>query len=443
MQKINWRRNFKTRLGYVYVYLIAFSIVPLIAIAIPHIDFNRWTYILFWILLEIAADLKPFRSIIYIKIDATLSFAVQMAMIILLDTWEAVLIIAIATLIVEMISRKQWYKVLFNAGQYCISLLITSLIFNFFKLSENNVNLDIIKDLPAVFTSVLAYYLLNTFFVSVVITLFSENRFRDIFFNNYKSIAAFYFSNTPISIAAALLYSEQRPYTILILIPSLIMANQTLRWYHSLHTQTVETLNVLADIIDERDPYTYSHSLRVAEYSRKIAQELNLPSDVVNEIETAGRVHDVGKITIQDSILRKPEKLTKKEYDAIKEHPVVAHRILKNLKPYKNGVKYVLYHHERIDGKGYPEGISGTTIPLGARILAVADCYDAMTSDRPYRKALPQTVAVEELRKYSDTQFDPVIVKAFIEVLKKDYGYSNCGEQNYYNKSNDKIILEK
>ena len=167
-------------------------------------------------MLEIAADLKPFRSILYIKIDATLSFAVQMAMIILLDTWEAVWVVIIATLIVEIISRKQWYKVLFNVGQYSLSLLITSLVFHFLKLSPSNIKLDIIRDLPAVLISVMVYYLSNTFFVSVVITLFSDNRFIDVFLNDYKSIAAFYFSNTPISIAASLLYNEQRPYTILI-----------------------------------------------------------------------------------------------------------------------------------------------------------------------------------------------------------------------------------
>lgn len=436
MRKINRQRDYILRFRYVYVYLIAFSAAPLIAVATPRISFNRWPYILFWLLLEIAADLRPFRSIFYIEMDISLSFAVQMAMVILLDTWEAVWIVIIATLIVEIISRKPWHKVLFNIGQYSISLLLTSLVFHSLKLSQGNINLDIIRDLPATLIAVLVYYLLNTFFVSVVITLFSDNRFIDIFFNDYKSIAAFYFSNTPISIAASLLYNEQRPYTILILVPSLIMANQTLRWYHSLHIQTVETLNVVADIVDERDKYTYSHSLRVAEYSRKIAQELNLPSDVVNEIETAGRVHDVGKIAVEDSILRKPGKLTEKEYDILKKHPVVAHRLLKNLKPYQNGAKYVLYHHERIDGKGYPEGISGMAIPLGARILAVADSYDAMTSDRLYRNALPQWIAVEELKKYSGIQFDPVIVEAFIEVLKRDYGYNENSKEAVKNLQN-------
>jgi len=417
------KTDYLSKLKYVYVFLIAFSFVPLVTLASFRIDFSRWYILLFWLLLEIAADIKPFRTIIYFHMDATLSFAVQMAMLILLDTWEAIWIVTIATLITEIFSCKQWYKAFFNVGQYAITLLVASITFNSLKLSDSN-SFDIIQDLPAVLITVLIYYMMNSLLVSVVIALFSNNKFSTIFFNSYKVLAIFYFSNTPISIAAALLYNEQRPYTVLILLPSLIMANQALRWYDNLHAQTIKTLNVIADIVDQRDKYTYSHSLRVAEYAQKIAEELELSSDIVNEIEAAGRVHDLGKIAISDFILNKPDKLTKEEYEKIKEHPVVGYRILKNLKPYKNGAKFVLHHHERMNGKGYPEGLSGYSIPLGARIIAVADSYDAMTSDRPYRSALPQWLAVEELKKYSGIQFDPAVVKAFIEVLKRDYGYN-------------------
>ena len=413
----------KLSLKNIYVFLIAFSVVPLIYLAMPHMDFRNWFTILFWIILELIADLKPFRSVFYLRMDMTLSFSVQLAMIILLNKWEAVWIVIIATIIAEFLSKKLWYKALFNAGQYGLSLLITSVVFHALKISPNNGAIDIIIDLPAVLASVVVYYLMNTLFISIVISLFSGNRFIDVFFNDYKIMASFYFSITPISIAASLLYENAHPYKALILIPPLIMADQALRRYYSLHMETVETLNVLADIIDERDSYTYSHSLRVAEYSGKLAQELHLSSDAINEIETAGRVHDLGKITIEDSILRKEGKLTDEEYNKIKKHPEVAYRLLKNLKPYANGAKYALYHHERMDGTGYPDNLSGSAIPFGARIMSISDCYDAMTSDRPYRKALTQSVAVKELLKHSGTQFDPVIVKAFIKVLQKDYGY--------------------
>jgi len=414
-KKINYK--------FAYVYLIGFCIFPITWFAVIQVDFRNWYNLLFWIVLELAADLKPFRSIFYYRMDMTLSFSVQLSMIILLDKWEAVLVVIIATLIAEFISKKDWYKVLFNTGQYSLCLLITSIIFNLLKLSPPDVTLDIIKDLPAIIISVIVYYSLNTFFISIVISLFTGNRFIDVFLNDYKLMVWFYFSIAPISVAASLLYNPAQPYKILILLPPLTMADQAIRRYYTLSMETVETLNVLADIIDERDNYTYSHSLRVAEYSSKIAQELHLSQDAVNEIETAGRAHDVGKIVIEDGILKKPGKLTDEEYEKIKKHPEVGYRLLNNLKPYKSGAKYVLYHHERIDGKGYPHKLAGSSIPIGARILAVADCYDAMTSDRPYRKALPQATAVKELIKNSGTQFDPVIVKAFIKVLERDYGY--------------------
>ncbi|HHV96570.1 MAG TPA: HD domain-containing protein [Clostridiaceae bacterium] len=414
-KKINYR--------FIYVYLVGFSIFPIIWFAISHVDFNNWYILLFWIVLESAADLKPFRSILYYRMDMTLSFSVQLSMIILLDKWEAVLVVIVATLIAEFISKKAWYKALFNTGQYSLCLLITSIFFDLLKLSPPDVTLDIILDLPAIILSVIVYYTLNTFFISIVISLFTGNRFIDVFLSDYKIMVWFYFSIAPISIAASLLYTPTQPYKVLILIPPLIMADQAIRRYYTLSMETVETLNVLANIIDERDSYTYSHSMRVAEYSSKIAQELHLSQDAIYEIETAGRVHDVGKIVIEDGILKKPGKLTYAEYEKIKKHPEVAYRLLNNLKPYKAGAKYVLYHHERMDGKGYPHKLTGSSIPIGARILAVADCYDAMTSDRPYRKALPQKEAVKELIKNSGTQFDPVVVKAFIKVLERDYGY--------------------
>ncbi|NLC68833.1 MAG: HD-GYP domain-containing protein [Clostridiaceae bacterium] len=415
--------NILDRLKNTYIYLIGFSIIPLILATTLRVDFSRYPYILFWLILEILAEVKPFKSTFYLKMDMTLSFASQMAMVILLDTWEAIWIVIVATIIAGTILRRRRDKVLFYAGQYGLCLLVSSLVFHSLKLSPPGTNLHIIKDLHAVLASVCVYYVLNTFFISVVTSVFSRDRFLDVFFNDLKIMANFYFSVTSISVAASLLYDEQAPYNILILVLPLIMTDQALQRYYSLHKETVETLNVLADIIDERDKNTYLHSLRVAEYSEKIAQELRLSSGAIDEIGTASRVHDIGKIILEDSILKNPGKLQDYEYAKIKQHPVIAHRLLKNLKPYQKGASYVLYHHERMDGNGYPSNLHGRSIPIGARIIAVADCYDAMTSDRPYRKALPQRVAVEELRKNSGNQFDPLIVEAFIKVLKRDYGY--------------------
>lgn len=407
----------------IYIYLIAFSVFPLLIISTPAIHIDMLPHVIFWIILEIAADLKPFRVIYYQHMEMTMSFAVQLSAVILLGTFEAVWIVLIATMITEIVSKRVWYRALFNAGQYGLSLIVTGILFHLLKMSPDNVTLDIVIDLPAILVSVSAYYLLNTFFISAVIALTSGTRFKDIFFSDYKIITSYFFSLAPISIATSLLYQEKRPFIILIMIPPLLMADQALRRYYSLNQETHETLKVLANTIDERDKYTYSHSSNVAEYSKKVAEHLGLSMDEVNEIETAGQIHDLGKVGMEDRILFKTNGLNDEEYAQIRNHPEIAYRLLKNLKPYKKGSAYVLYHHERFDGRGYPHGLSGPDIPLGARILAVADSYDAMTTDRPYRSALPQSTAVNELLRCSGTQFDPQVVEAFISVLKSDYGY--------------------
>jgi HD-GYP domain-containing protein (c-di-GMP phosphodiesterase class II) len=184
---------------------------------------------------------------------------------------------------------------------------------------------------------------------------------------------------------------------------------------------------VLAQIIDKRDKYTYEHSSRVAQYAKDIAEQLNISSNETINIETAGLVHDLGKISIEDKIINKDGKLTDDEFDLVQTHPLTGYRLLENIHPYRKSAEYVLYHHEKLNGTGYPTKISGDKIPLGARILAVADSYDAMTSDRSYRKALKQSVAVSELIKCSGTQFDPKVVEAFIDVLKDKYGYIEEG----------------
>lgn len=409
--------------GNIYVALIDISLIPLMLLTADHGFWERLPFLLFWFALEIAADLKPFRVIYYQQMEMTMSFAVQLSVVILLGTREAVWVVVLATMIVEIISRKQWYKLVFNAGQYGLSIAATGLMFHLLKLSPASVTLDIVLDLPAILVAVTTYYLLNTFFISLVIALTSGCRFRDIFFSDFKIIAGYFFSLAPISIGASLLYSERYPYVILIMVPPLIMADQALRRYYSLNQETQETLQVLATTIDQRDSYTSQHSQRVAEYARKIAEKMGLSSDDVVEVEMAGQVHDLGKVGVEDRILRKASRLNDEEYEQIKRHPEVAYNMLKNLKPYARGAEYVLYHHEHIDGRGYPTGVSGDSIPQGARIIAVADSYDAMTSDRPYRKALPADVAVKELRRCSGTQFDPQVVDAFIQILKDEYGY--------------------
>jgi HD-GYP domain-containing protein (c-di-GMP phosphodiesterase class II) len=159
------------------------------------------------------------------------------------------------------------------------------------------------------------------------------------------------------------------------------------------------------------------HSARVTQYAVAIAESMDLPLEEVEELRLAGILHDLGKIGVPDSILNKPGRLSDEEYSAIKMHPVLSMRIIEPLPHLGNIIPIIYHHHERYDGNGYMDGKSGNGIPLGARIIAVADSYEAMTSDRPYRKALSREEAVAEIARCSGTQFDPEVVKHFLALL--------------------------
>jgi hypothetical protein len=186
--------------------------------------------------------------------------------------------------------------------------------------------------------------------------------------------------------------------------------------FDSLQTFYLEMVQTLARAVDSKDAYTHEHSDRARVKARKVALEMSLPEQMVRYVEYAALLHDIGKIGIDEAILLKPGKLTPEEYEQMKKHPIIGHQILSPVKYLGPVAQMVLYHQEWYDGRGYPEGLKGEEIPLGSRIVAVLDAWDAMTSDRPYRKALGREIAVGELKKGSGTQFDPKVVETFLRL---------------------------
>ena len=186
---------------------------------------------------------------------------------------------------------------------------------------------------------------------------------------------------------------------------------------------SLRVVQTLAEAIDAKDTYTNGHSGRVATYSREIAKRYGYSLKRQDEIYMMGLLHDVGKIGVPDSIINKPAKLTDEEYDQIKAHPVMGARILKNIKERPKLAVGARWHHERYDGKGYPDGLSGTDIPEEARIIAVADAYDAMTSRRSYRQILPQAAVRQELERGRGTQFDPEFADIMLQMMAEDPEY--------------------
>jgi len=181
------------------------------------------------------------------------------------------------------------------------------------------------------------------------------------------------------------------------------------------------TLEALATALDARDAETLGHSARVAAYTVEVARRMGLDDPDLTHIYRGALLHDVGKIGIPDAILRKPGKLTAEEWQEMRKHPEIGARILRGIGFLEGAVPIVLCHQERYDGKGYPARLKGEAIPLGARIFAVVDTLDAMTSDRPYRKALPYAAARAEIQKFSGTQFDPRVVEVFLTIPPEEW----------------------
>jgi putative nucleotidyltransferase with HDIG domain len=192
--------------------------------------------------------------------------------------------------------------------------------------------------------------------------------------------------------------------------------------HQELRTAYVQTIRALAEAVDAKDSYTRGHSERVGVYASKIAREMGFQKDLIERVYIAGLLHDVGKIGVRDSVITKPDRLTPEEYDEIKQHPAIGAKILEPVDFLADVTPCVRHHHEWFDGsdRGYPDRLRGDAIPLPSRIILVADTVEAMTSDRPYRKALSLDVVYAELTKYSGSQFDPICVDAFLRLLSRE-----------------------
>lgn len=198
------------------------------------------------------------------------------------------------------------------------------------------------------------------------------------------------------------------------------IALQNVSLHEEIQNDYVKTITTLASAIDARDHYTKWHSENVARYSLAIAKEMNYSVLQTETLRHAALLHDIGKIGIKDNILLKADKLTEEEFQQFKFHPEIGEKIVKSLTFFKEVSVLIRHHHERCDGLGYPDRIKSDKIELGAKILAVADSFDAMTSDRLYRKALPLSDAIKELRINKGKQFDPYVVESFLKTLEQD-----------------------
>lgn len=355
------------------------------------------------------------------------SFIIHMASGVLFGGFWGAVITATSTLLYQAFHRPVPIKVAFNVAQraLCVAAgiwLYTAAGGNIppsYLGAEGTLRLPAAqKDLGLFFVIAIVYFAINTVALNIVIALSSGRRFREVWNLNARGVLGYDIAASSLAIALAYIYTASERALgfgtlgfVAVLIPILVIRH-IYGLYRKLQSSGRELLDLMVKAIEARDPYTSGHSIRVATLARAIANDAKMSAEEVEEVYTAALLHDVGKIHEEFApLLRKDSKLTPEETALLQTHSVKSAELVGIISSFRGRVQdAVRSHHERWDGGGYPDGIAGEDIPLGARIIMISDTTDAMTTDRPYRKRLPIEAVVGELQKYRATQFDPRLV---------------------------------
>jgi len=323
------------------------------------------------------------------------------------------------------IFNNPFYKTVFNISQYIINAGVAGLIYVY----VNNLFDFGFKVFNPIAGSVclIVYLFLNSFFMAALMSILLKEKLYFIWKNyllGFINIALV----SLLGIVLAFSYDSYGSGGILLFFIPLMFARYTFKLYLDMRKNYFDTLNVLVRAIEASDPYTSGHSMRVSAYAEAIAKQVGLPQNKIDLIKSAALLHDIGKIGIDKNILNKVGRLEKEEFEAIKSHPEIGATIIADLSYLSNISDIIRHHHERNDGKGYPDGLSYDKIPLETSILTIADSFDAMTTNRPYRSSLSLEAALQEIKDNGGTQFNPDIVDDAIIALKK--AFFELPEQN-------------
>lgn len=262
----------------------------------------------------------------------------------------------------------------------------------------------------------------NTIIISGLMSFLQEQDFIKIWLHNIRGTIWSNLGVGVIGIIIALSFIGYGYWAVLLFFGPLLLARYSFKLYVEMRNFNIATIQTLSKTLEAKDSYTSGHSARVEEYAVKLARAYGLNDKKVQNIKTAAILHDIGKIGIKDSILNKTDKLTQDEFAQIMAHPTIGADIISKIDIFKDITPIVRYHHEKYDGTGYPEGLKGDEIPIEACILTIADSFDAMTSDRPYRKALKREVALMEIEKNAGTQFHPALASRFVLAMEDKEG---------------------
>ena len=380
----------------------------------------RWgvlTDILFWASLAVLVEFFPVglpRGNGLVTLGFPIIYAALLSSGPLVAGWAAV---CGAFLGVGLSKRLALYKLFFNGAQLILSISAAWVIYQW--MGGVLIAPGSLTPFFAVIVSALSYFVVNSFSVSTALALQQKVPILDIWLTNFRWAVPNYLAQIPVGFLMALIYKWVSWWAVLSFLFPLFIAYYVYKLYMDIRAQHLSTIQALAAAVEARDPYTEKHSERMADYAVATARELELSIARRDVIRYATILHDIGKIGVSDRVLGKQDGLTPKEWAKIKAHPGIGKDILAQITSLKEASQLIYHHHERYDGKGYPDKLKGEDIPIGARIIAVVDVYDAMTSKRPYRPASSSKEAIDELRRKAGTQFDSKVVEAFLKVLNR------------------------
>ncbi len=347
----------------------------------------------------------------------TIGFIICLASNWIIGPASTVWVAAIGSISLNAEVRKQerWFMGAFNSAQVVVSVFVAGHLFTALGGVPGGVVLP--DDLLAIVLAAVSHYMLNSGVVAAIIAMRKQRSFLYIWGSNMRAWLPNLVALTPLAALMAITYQLAGLYGILLFLIPMMLARHSFQMYTEMRDTYLSTIRALAKSIDIKDEYTGGHSERVAQYSVSIGRRMGLKSDDLDMLEYVALLHDIGKIGVPEAVLNKPGRLEPHEREAINKHAAVGAEIISQIAFLSRGVEAVRHHHEWYNGNGYPDHVKAQETSQWARIIAVADAFDAMTSDRPYRQAWSVGQAAEELTRCSGTQFDPEVVKVFLAIL--------------------------
>jgi hypothetical protein len=379
----------------------------------------------------VASLLESLNTRLRISARGSTSFIMHLAAALLFGAFWAAAVAGISTVFGEVVRKNIPLKMAFNVSQRILSVCIAVQCYAVlggalppaYLGADTVLASDLVqRDLGLFFVFSAVYFTINAAAVNTAIVLSSGRAFREIWNLNTRGVLAYDMGASAIAVLVAWLYVKFDAWVgfgsvglIGVIVP-IVAVRHVYGLYHQLEDTGQELLQVMVKAIEARDPYTSGHSVRVSELSRAIAVELGLSAREIDQVETAALLHDVGKIYEEFApLLRKESRLTPEETALMQTHSTKSAELVGIISKFKGFIQdSVRHHHERWDGEGYPAGLTGRSIPLGARIILISDTIDAMTTDRPYRKRLSLDIVIAELQKCKGTQFDPELVEVAV-----------------------------